>query len=78
MRTMNKLLLVLGMLLSTPTVSTAGNTSVNIDEIMDELEFKRRTSLPNIDTESLDEVLDEGECIGMTLDERQWSFFKCK
>ena len=53
MITMKKLLIALGMLLLTPTVSTAGNAGVNIDEIRDELEFKRRTSLPNIDTESL-------------------------
>lgn len=78
MITMKKLLVALGMLLLTPTVSTAGNAGVNIDEIRDELEFKRRTSLPNIDTESLDEILSKGECIGMTLDERQWSFFACK
>lgn len=78
LQTIVKIFLVMAVLLMAPTISTAGNAKFDLDEIREYVQFKRRTALPNIDTDSLEGLLKPGDCVGMTLEERHWSFFICR
>ena len=78
LQTIIKIFLIVAVLLAAPTLSTTGNAEFDLDEIKEYVQFKRRTALPNIDMDSLEGLLEPGECIGATIEERNWSFFICR
>lgn len=62
----------------TPMLSSA-KAELNIGEMLTEYdEFKRRTAIPDLDYEFLDNWLDEGDCTGAELEEKHWTFYYCK